>query len=149
MLDLYQRIFEGTPLSGDEDVISADEKTSIQARCRCHPTLPPARARAMRVEHESDRGGALAYLSGRLGSPPGTTVWPLRGLDWDRAVRSAGRPGHDHRAHALAQRVYIHQLPQTAPRVAGLIEGLFGPAATARRTRATSGQTQPTQEQGA
>jgi hypothetical protein len=24
--------------------------------------------------------------------------------------------------------VYIHQLPQTAPRVAGLIEGVFGPA---------------------
>jgi integrase len=30
---------------------------------------------------------------------------------------------------ALAQRVYIHQLPQTAPRVAGVIEGVFGPAA--------------------
>jgi integrase len=29
----------------------------------------------------------------------------------------------------LAQRVYIHQLPQTAPRVAGLIEDVFGPAA--------------------
>jgi len=29
----------------------------------------------------------------------------------------------------LAQLVYIHQLPQTAPRVAGLIEGVFGPAA--------------------
>jgi integrase len=28
---------------------------------------------------------------------------------------------------ALAQRVYIHQLPQTAPRLAGLIEGMFGP----------------------
>jgi integrase len=34
---------------------------------------------------------------------------------------------------ALAQRVYIHQLPQTASRVAGLIEGVFGPAARARR----------------
>jgi len=34
---------------------------------------------------------------------------------------------------ALAQRVYIHQLPQTAPRVAGLIEGVFGPAASAER----------------
>jgi integrase len=30
---------------------------------------------------------------------------------------------------ALAQRVYIHQLPQTAPRLAGLIEGVFGPTA--------------------
>src|SRR5215213_7380885 len=27
---------------------------------------------------------------------------------------------------ALAQRVYIHQLPQTAPRLAGVIEGVFG-----------------------
>jgi integrase len=33
---------------------------------------------------------------------------------------------------ALAQRIYIHQLPQTAPRVAGLIEGVFGPAARDR-----------------
>jgi hypothetical protein len=30
---------------------------------------------------------------------------------------------------ALAQRVYIHQLPQTAPRLAQLIEGVVGPAA--------------------
>jgi hypothetical protein len=28
---------------------------------------------------------------------------------------------------ALAQRVYVHQLPQTAPRLAGVIEGVFGP----------------------
>jgi integrase len=34
----------------------------------------------------------------------------------------------------LAQRVYIHQLPQTAPRVAGVIEGVFGPAARATRS---------------
>ena len=44
-------------------MICADEKTSIQARCRCHPTLPPGKARAMRVEHDYDRGGALAYLA--------------------------------------------------------------------------------------
>jgi integrase len=37
---------------------------------------------------------------------------------------------------ALAQRVYIHQLPQTAPRLAGVIEGVFGPAA--RNGRAVS-----------
>jgi integrase len=36
----------------------------------------------------------------------------------------------------LAQRVYIHQLPQTAPRLAGVIEGVFGPAA--RNGRAVS-----------
>jgi hypothetical protein len=62
VLDLYQRRFVGERLRSDEFVISADEKTSIQARCRCHPTRPPARAQAMRVEHEYERGGALAYL---------------------------------------------------------------------------------------
>jgi hypothetical protein len=61
-LDLYQRRFAGERLGPDEFAISADEKTSIQARCRRHPTRPPAYATAMRVEHEYERGGALAYL---------------------------------------------------------------------------------------
>jgi transposase len=63
VLDLYQRRFQGRRLEPGEFVISADEKTSIQARCRCHPTLPPGVARVMRVEHEYERGGALAYLA--------------------------------------------------------------------------------------
>jgi transposase len=63
VLDLYARVFDGQPLGDDEYVISSDEKTSIQARCRCHPTLPPGVARRMRVNHEYDRGGALAYLA--------------------------------------------------------------------------------------
>jgi hypothetical protein len=63
VLDLYARIFDGEALGPNEFVICADEKTSIQARCRCHPTLPPGRAQLMRVEHEYDRGGALAYLA--------------------------------------------------------------------------------------
>ena len=44
-------------------MISADEKTSIQARCRCHPSMPPGKARMMRVSHDYHRGGALAYLA--------------------------------------------------------------------------------------
>ena len=63
VLDLYARIFDGKPLGPGDYVLCSDEKTSIQARCRCHPTLPPGRARLMRVEHEYDRGGALAYLA--------------------------------------------------------------------------------------
>jgi hypothetical protein len=63
VLDLYARIFDRRRLSKREYVISSDEKTSIQARCRCHPTLPPGKTRLMRVEHEYDRGGALAYLA--------------------------------------------------------------------------------------
>src|SRR6478736_4960960 len=52
VLDLYARRFHDTPLRPDEFVISADEKTSIQARVRKHATTPPAPRRAMRVEHE-------------------------------------------------------------------------------------------------
>jgi transposase len=63
VLDLYAGLWEGQPLSDNDFVVCADEKTSIQARCRCHPTLPPGQARMMRIEHEYARGGALAYLA--------------------------------------------------------------------------------------
>jgi hypothetical protein len=63
VLDLYQGLWEGHALGADDYVISADEKTSIQARIRLHPTLPPQPKQAMRVEFEYERGGALAYLA--------------------------------------------------------------------------------------
>jgi transposase len=63
VLDLYDRRFNGRKLGSDEYVICSDEKTSIQTRCRCHPSLPPGTARMMRVNHEYERGGALAYLA--------------------------------------------------------------------------------------
>lgn len=63
ILDLYQRIWSEKPLKDDEFVLSADEKTSIQARCRVHPTLPTRPGSPMKVEHEYRRGGALAYLA--------------------------------------------------------------------------------------
>jgi hypothetical protein len=63
VLDLYQRHFEGEALGQGDFIVCADEKTSIQARLRSHPTIPPAPARTMRVEHEYERGGALAYLA--------------------------------------------------------------------------------------
>ncbi len=63
VLDLYHGKWEGKPLGRRDFVISADEKTSIQARIRKHPTVPPRPGGAMRVEHEYGRGGALAYLA--------------------------------------------------------------------------------------
>ncbi len=63
MLDLYARSFDGKPLGAGDYVISADEKTSIQARDRKHATQPPAARQPMRVEHEYARRGALAYLA--------------------------------------------------------------------------------------
>ena len=63
ILDLYAGEWEGHPLHAEDFVISADEKTSIQARIRLHPTVPPGPGRAARVEHEYTRGGAWAYLA--------------------------------------------------------------------------------------
>jgi DDE superfamily endonuclease len=63
ILDLYERGWNERPLTGDDFVISADEKTSIQARRRCHATQPPHSGRVMKVEHEYERAGAWAYLA--------------------------------------------------------------------------------------
>lgn len=63
ILDLYERRWQGQPLRADEFVLSTDEKTSIQARARRHPTLPPLPGAAMRVESEYKRCGAWAYLA--------------------------------------------------------------------------------------
>jgi hypothetical protein len=63
VLDLYHRRWKGRKLGERDYVISADEKTSIQTRIRKHATTPPRPKQAMRVEHEYDRGGALAYLA--------------------------------------------------------------------------------------
>jgi hypothetical protein len=63
ILDLYERVWEDQPLRDDEWVISADEKTSIQARARIHPTTAPGPGQAMKVEHEYERRGACCYLA--------------------------------------------------------------------------------------
>ncbi len=61
--NLYAGTWEGKRLGKRDFVLSADEKTSIRARIRKHPSTPPGQGRAMRVEHEYARGGALAYLA--------------------------------------------------------------------------------------
>lgn len=63
ILDLYERLWQGEQLRQDEFVLSTDEKTSIQARLRIHPSLPTRPGEPMRVEHEYARGGAWAYLA--------------------------------------------------------------------------------------
>lgn len=63
ILDLYARRWQGQPLRCDEFVLSTDEKTSIQARLRRHPSRPVGPDTAARIEHEYKRGGAWAYLA--------------------------------------------------------------------------------------
>ena len=123
VLDLYAGWWEGTPLSPDDCILSADEKTSIQARVRCHATTPPRPGQARRVEHEYDRGGAVAYLAawdvrrgGAIGRCDTTTgIGPFAQLV-DQVMarepyRSAPRVcwivdnGSSHRGPAAAQRL--------------------------------------------
>jgi transposase len=55
LIALYTR-----PLHADEMVLSVDEKTSLQPRCRLHPTRPAQPGNIpTRHEHEYQRGGAL------------------------------------------------------------------------------------------
>jgi hypothetical protein len=75
------RARQGRPLDADEYVISADEKTSIQARCRCHPTLAPG---TDRVPHSRGSCGGL-----------------LEGVP-DHEVGCRGDAGHERPALPLA-----------------------------------------------
>lgn len=63
VLDLYAGSWEGTPLGPDDFILSADEKTSIQARQRCHPSAPTGPRRPQQVEFEYERQGAVQYLA--------------------------------------------------------------------------------------
>ncbi len=62
-LDLYERRWEGRQLHPGEYVLSADEKTQLQALLRRHPLVAPGPGRAGLVEHEYRRNGTLAYLA--------------------------------------------------------------------------------------
>jgi hypothetical protein len=64
VLDLYARQWQGRALKDDEFVISADEKTSIQARRRKHATQTCRPRTPMQVEHEYFRCGAWTYIAG-------------------------------------------------------------------------------------
>jgi hypothetical protein len=63
VLDLYEGYWQGERLDPFDRILSSDEKTSIQARIREHPSLGPVPGRRRRVEAEYERGGALQYLA--------------------------------------------------------------------------------------
>lgn len=63
ILDLYAGQWQAQPLGATDYILSADEKTSIQARLRCHPSLAPGPDQAAWIESEYERGGALQYLA--------------------------------------------------------------------------------------
>lgn len=61
MLDLHAHVSDGTPLGDDEYVISADEKSQMQALRRRHPGRPTGPGQVAQVEFEYTRGGTLTY----------------------------------------------------------------------------------------
>ena len=97
MLDLYQGRWQGKLLEPGEFVICADEKPSIQARARIHPTRPPASCSgAVNGSSTSYQlGGALTYLAalniGRRGGDAhacSAAPSPSGGIEpFDRLVR--------------------------------------------------------------
>jgi hypothetical protein len=70
VLDLYERRFEGRRLHPGEFVISADEKSQLQALGRRHDTIAPGRGRPALVELST------AATARSLTSPPGTFTTP-------------------------------------------------------------------------
>jgi DDE superfamily endonuclease len=121
--DRYARTWEGEPAGEQDHVVSADAKTSIQARIRRHASLPAAPRRPPRTESEYTRGGALPYLAawdvhrarvfGRC--EPATGIGPFRRLVTQvmtaEPCRSARKVfwvvdnGSSHRGQAAARRL--------------------------------------------
>lgn len=63
VLDLYHGFWQGEPLGPDDYVLSADEKTGMQALERRHAPVPPGFGRPQLIEHEYIRHGTAAYLA--------------------------------------------------------------------------------------
>ena len=64
ILDLYEGRWESELLGPGDFVVCADEKPSIQARARKHPSeAATPGGDGQRVEHEYERQGALCYLA--------------------------------------------------------------------------------------
>ncbi len=109
VLDLYAGSGEGRPLSPDDGVLSADEKTSIQARLRCHASLPPAPGYPASSEHEYERGGALAYLA----------AWDVRrGQIHGRCAATTGKAPFGR----LVDQVMRQEPDRSAPRVFWIVD---------------------------
>jgi transposase len=123
ILDLYQGFYQAARLQPGDRILPVDAKPSIQARGRCRPTVPAARGRPVRVEHEYVRHGALALLAAldvRTGkvfaaTPQTTGIAPFTDLIGQVMSRPEYKDaprvfvivdnGSDHRGQAAADRL--------------------------------------------
>jgi transposase len=63
VLDLYQRLWRGRELRDTEFVVSADEKTGVQALRRLGANRPLGPGGKTRIESDYRRGGTVCYLA--------------------------------------------------------------------------------------
>ncbi len=128
VLDLYAGRFEGKLLHPGEFVLCADEKPSIQARARLHPTAGPLPGGGGQlVEHEYERMGALCYLA----------AWDVRRAKlFDRCEHTGGIEPFDR----LVAQVMTQEPYASARRVFWIVDTAPPTAANARSTasRATT-----------
>ncbi|MDP9428446.1 MAG: hypothetical protein M3Q47_06000 [Actinomycetota bacterium] len=71
VLDLYDRIWNGQPLGADEYVLSADEKSQLQALRRRHPDLPPAPGRNRGASSSTAAAAPWPTWPPTTSTPPG------------------------------------------------------------------------------
>jgi hypothetical protein len=110
VLDLYVGRWQGKLLHPGEFVLCADEKPSIQARARLHPTAAPLpRGAGQLVEHEYERMGALCYLA----------AWDVRRAKlFDRCEPKGGIEPFDR----LVAQVMRQEPYASAPRVFWIVD---------------------------
>jgi len=107
ILDLYAGLWQGKRLGRRDQVISADEKTSIQARRRRQ--VAPGPGRPGRVESDYKRGGALQYLC----------AWDVRrGIPWGRCEPKTGIAAFTR----LVDQVMAMEPYRSAPRVFWIVD---------------------------
>jgi len=63
VLGLYHELWAGEPSGEKAFIVSFDEKTSIQTRCRAKGTTAPQTGRYGRVEHKYEQMRALVYMT--------------------------------------------------------------------------------------
>jgi hypothetical protein len=107
ILDLYAGFWEGRRLGRRDQIISADEKTSIQARRR--RLVAPEPGQPGRVESDYERCGALQYLC----------AWDVRrGIPWGRCEPKTGIDAFTR----LVDQVMAMEPYRSAPRVFWIVD---------------------------
>jgi transposase len=107
ILDLYAGFWEGRRLGRRDQIISADEKTSIQARRR--RLVAPGPGLPGRVESDYKRCGALQYLC----------AWDVRrGIPWGRCEAKTGIAAFTR----LVDQVMAMEPYRSAPRVFWIVD---------------------------